>query len=71
MQASISSIARMVWFRLLPGGVVTLTKMLPMSSSGTRPVLVVRISTTNNTTVAPIPTPTSHLRRKNHLTPPL
>ena len=68
---STSDMALMVCERLLPGGVVTFIKIQPMSSSGTRPVLVVFIRTTSRAILATSAVPTIHLRRKNHFTPPL
>ena len=69
MAASISSMMRSVSSRLLPGEVCTPTLIVPMSSCGTRPVLVTLISQTSTPHAATMLPTAIALRRNKKDTP--
>ena len=71
IRRSISFITSFVSSRLLPGEVRTSMNTVPISSWGTRPVLVVFIKKNNPAPATISNTPVSHLRLTIKNTPPL
>ncbi len=69
MRSEISSMTLWVSASDEPGAVVTLTMMVPWSSSGTRPVLVLFISTTSAASARPRVDHMSHLCLMKSSTP--